>query len=94
MIRAGGRHLLKVCCLNCGTPCEQEASESDFFFICCQNEKCEYRYANVVIEKRTGIVIACDAILMTPPESYEPKRVWPAYYWEDGTRVWPKPEDK
>lgn len=90
MIRVGGRHLLKVCCLECGKPHQPEEANSDFFIICCQNEECKYKYANVVIEKRTGIVIACDAILLADEKTFEFKRVWPSCYAEGGKRIWPK----
>ena len=90
MIRVGGKHLLKVCCPECGTPSHQPY-DSDFFFICCQNEKCLYRYANIGIERPTGVVVSCDA--MVTFDGAEWKRVFPTVCDDNGKTIWPKREE-
>lgn len=91
MIRVGGYHHFKVCCFECGTPCGQSSLASDFFVFCCDNSDCLYRGANVVVERKTGMVISCDAFFTYVDGEW--KRAFTPMYVLDGeaiVRVWPK----
>ena len=88
MIRAGSWNLLKVCCLECGTPVQIEGKASDFFVMCCKNKDCMYAGANVVVERRTGIVLMCDAQVWYTKDG--PERVFPAMFDKDGKQIWPE----
>jgi hypothetical protein len=91
MIAAGSLlHAFKVGCPNCGEPRDQSPN-SDFFSFCCQNEKCEYRCATIVVERKTGIVLYCDARFFY--ENGEYKRVFPAQFDEHGNQIWPVPKE-
>lgn len=90
MIRTGGKHGLKICCLECGTPCFEQHDNSDFFFMNCHNEECLYYYAMVVVERRTGIVLSCTCETQIVYGTDGPKRVYPAVFDKDGKQVWPK----
>ena len=92
MIQAGGRVLINVCCPECLTPCQQPW-DSDFFVIRCQNEKCLYKYSNIVIERRTGVIISCDAVVGRDKD-WEPIRLFPSWVDENGTPVYPRKEEK
>lgn len=90
MIIIGQKCLLKVCCVECGQPGRHQDQNSEFFLLVCQNKDCKYAYCNIVIEKKSGIVISCDAQFIWTEGEF--RRVYPALYAEiDGemVRVWP-----
>jgi len=91
MVRVGGKLILKVCCPECGTPHEQHPDPSDLLFFYCHNDQCKYYCANIVVERKTGLVIACDAIFVFVDG--KEKRVYPSLYTEEDStpkRIWPK----
>jgi len=51
---------LKVCCPWCAVPGQQQARVSDFFTLRCTNEECESFGQEVLIERRTGEIIAAN----------------------------------
>jgi hypothetical protein len=88
MIHVGNRVPLRICCLECGQPTDPNYDTSDFWFIRCSNKDCPYAYSMVVVERRTGIVISCDARVYHTPDG--PKRFSYPMYDDDGNLIWPK----
>lgn len=88
MIRVGSWNLFKVCCFECGTPIQTGEKSSDFFIMLCPNDECTYRGATVVVERRTGIVISCDAQVRYTKDGLE--RLFPAMFDKDGKQIWPE----
>ena len=90
MIRAGQYILFNLCCPSCGKPTGLQHANSRFFVICCQEQECLVRGANIVVERTTGHVLSNDAQFMYVDG--ENKRVYPALLDNDGKQVWPKGE--
>ncbi len=59
MITQGRNILFRLCCPDCGQPLENsQPSVSDFFIINCSNKDCHSYRADILVERRTGIVLS------------------------------------
>lgn len=91
MISIGSLVLVKVCCLYCGKPANTLEKDSAFYLIRCQDQECPYVSANVLVEKSTHIVVACDAVCIYGKDGIE--RVYPQWVYKDGSPVWSPNKD-
>lgn len=90
MIIPGSRMLFKIGCPDCGVP-QQQGENSDFFVFRCANEECPSWQANILVERRSGMILSNDA-----------HYVWsngrggvvaqPMLADKDGKQVWPVPK--
>lgn len=88
MILPGTRMLFKVGCPDCGTP-QQQADTSDFFVFRCANEDCSSWQANILVERRTGVILSNDAHY-TWTDDRGGVVAHPILANKDGNQVWPE----
>ncbi len=59
MITQGRIILFKLCCPDCGQAIEySQPPVSDFFVINCNNKDCHSYRAEILVERRTGVVLS------------------------------------
>ena len=93
MIIAGSKMIFKVCCPQCGHPVPTHLEPSEFFILCCQNEECLVAHSNVVIERRSEMILSVEAKAAFVDGEW--RRITEAFYYMDrdeAKQVWPPKE--
>lgn len=89
MIRPGSSVIHGVLCPDCGKSCSALAYGTYIMSVVCNNSECQSTGALMLVEKESGLVLWTDARY----DFSSGKRIYPAYYFEDGTPYWPKAKD-